>query len=73
MLQVCSQGGDFKDDGHFGEGQVFDPQIGLALKSMHENVGAPWTVESLAAACGMSRSALLRSSRIWSARRRWSI
>jgi AraC-like DNA-binding protein len=57
MLQVCSQGGDFKDDGHFGEGQVFHPQIGLALKSMHENAGAPWTVESLAAACGMSRSA----------------
>ncbi len=36
---------------------VFDPQIGLALKSMHENVAQPWTVESLAAACGMSRSA----------------
>jgi AraC-like DNA-binding protein len=36
---------------------VFDPQIGLALKSMHDNVAAPWTVESLAAACGMSRSA----------------
>ena len=36
---------------------VFDPQIGLALKSMHENVAAPWTVETLAAACGMSRSA----------------
>jgi AraC-like DNA-binding protein len=30
---------------------------GLALKSMHENVAAPWTVESLAAACGISRSA----------------
>ena len=24
---------------------------------MHEEVGAPWTVETLAAACGMSRSA----------------
>jgi AraC-like DNA-binding protein len=36
---------------------VFDPQIGLALKSLHENVAPPWTVESLAAACGMSRSA----------------
>lgn len=36
---------------------VFDPQIGLALKSMHENVAAPWRVETLAAACGMSRSA----------------
>src|SRR3984957_14451528 len=36
---------------------IFDPQIGVALKSMHENVEEPWTVESLAAACGMSRSA----------------
>jgi len=36
---------------------IFDPQIGSALKSMHEKVEHPWTVESLAAACGMSRSA----------------
>jgi transcriptional regulator GlxA family with amidase domain len=36
---------------------IFDPQIGVALKSMHEKVDQPWTVESLAAACGMSRSA----------------
>ncbi len=36
---------------------IFDPQIGAALKAMHENVEEPWTVESLAAACGMSRSA----------------
>lgn len=36
---------------------VFDPQVGVALKSMHEKVEDPWTVESLAAACGMSRSA----------------
>jgi transcriptional regulator GlxA family with amidase domain len=36
---------------------IFDPQIGVALKSMHERVEHPWTVESLAAACGMSRSA----------------
>jgi AraC-like DNA-binding protein len=35
----------------------FDPHIGVALKSMHEKVGAPWTVETLAVACGMSRSA----------------
>jgi len=37
---------------------IFDPQIGVALKSMHENVEEPWTVESLAADCGMSRSAV---------------
>lgn len=36
---------------------VFDPQIGVAMKSMHDDVEKPWTVESLAAACGMSRSA----------------
>jgi AraC-like DNA-binding protein len=36
---------------------IFDPQMGVALKSMHEKVDAPWTVETLAAACGMSRSA----------------
>lgn len=36
---------------------IFDPQIGKALKAVHEDVKAPWTVESLAAAAGMSRSA----------------
>jgi AraC-like DNA-binding protein len=36
---------------------IFDRQIGVALKSMHEKVEHPWTVESLATICGMSRSA----------------
>jgi AraC-like DNA-binding protein len=36
---------------------IFDPQIGAALKSIHENVNSPWTVESLADSAGMSRSA----------------
>jgi len=36
---------------------IFDPQISSALRSMHEKVEHPWTVESLAAVCGMSRSA----------------
>jgi AraC-like DNA-binding protein len=36
---------------------IFDPQIGVALKSMHEKVEHRWTVESLAAVSGMSRSA----------------
>lgn len=36
---------------------IFDPQIGAALKAIHENVNHPWTVESLAEAAGMSRSA----------------
>ena len=36
---------------------VFDPQIGTALGAIHGSVNTPWTVESLAAAAGMSRSA----------------
>jgi len=36
---------------------IFDPQIGTALNAVHDNVDRPWTVESLAAAAGMSRSA----------------
>jgi AraC-like DNA-binding protein len=36
---------------------VFDPQIGTALNAVHDRVNTPWTVESLAAAAGMSRSA----------------
>src|SRR5882724_12661629 len=36
---------------------VFDPQIGAALKSLHEKLEHHWTVESLAAVSGMSRSA----------------
>ena len=36
---------------------IFDPQIGAALTSIHNNVNSPWTVESLAVAAGMSRSA----------------
>jgi AraC-like DNA-binding protein len=45
---------------------IVDPQFGVALKSMHEKVDALWTVETLAAACGMSRSALHCVSRNWS-------
>ena len=36
---------------------VFDPQIGTALTAFHDRVGAPWTVESLSEAAGVSRSA----------------
>src|SRR5579863_8711523 len=36
---------------------VFDPPIGTALTAFHDRVGAPWTVESLSEAAGMSRSA----------------
>lgn len=36
---------------------IFDPQIGTALRAIHNSVHSPWTVESLAEAAGMSRSA----------------
>jgi AraC-like DNA-binding protein len=36
---------------------IFDPRIGIVLKAMHERIENPWTVETLAAAAGMSRSA----------------
>lgn len=36
---------------------VFDPQMGSALSAIHGRVNSPWTVESLAEAAGMSRSA----------------
>jgi AraC-like DNA-binding protein len=36
---------------------VFDPQIGSALTAFHDRIGAPWTVESLSEAAGVSRSA----------------
>jgi AraC-like DNA-binding protein len=40
-----------------GSGRFSIPKIGAALKAIHENVNHPWTVESLAEAAGMSRSA----------------
>ena len=36
---------------------IFDPQMGVALSAVHESVNTPWTVESMAEAAGMSRSA----------------
>lgn len=33
-----------------------DRRIGAALRLLHKDVGANWTVDALAAACGMSRS-----------------
>ena len=36
---------------------IFDPKIGAALKAIHERVENPWTVEALASAAVMSRSA----------------
>jgi AraC-like DNA-binding protein len=36
---------------------IFDPQMGTALRAIHDSVNKPWTVGSLAEAAGMSRSA----------------
>jgi AraC-like DNA-binding protein len=36
---------------------IFDSQMGTALSAIHDSVKTPWTVESLAIAAGMSRSA----------------
>jgi AraC-like DNA-binding protein len=36
---------------------VFDPQLGTALSAIRESLHTPWTVETLAEAAGMSRSA----------------
>lgn len=36
---------------------IFDPQMGTVLRAVHDGVDTPWTVESMAAAAGMSRSA----------------
>ena len=36
---------------------LVDPQIGAALRTIHAETGAPWTVAKLAAGVGMSRSA----------------
>ena len=36
---------------------IFDPQMGTALSAIHDRVNTRWTVESLADAAGMSRSA----------------
>jgi AraC-like DNA-binding protein len=36
---------------------IFDPQVGAALSAVHDSVGTPWTVESLAGTAIMSRSA----------------
>lgn len=36
---------------------ALDPQIGLALSAIHRDPGHDWTVEELARACNLSRSA----------------
>jgi len=40
-----------------------DPLVGSALRLLQDNPAMPWTVASLAAACGVSRAALARRFR----------
>ena len=54
-LRAHIASGSERDKGWLCE--IFDPQIGIALAAIHDRVNTPWTVESLAATAGMSRSA----------------
>src|ERR1700723_3211954 len=50
-----ASGGEWRNKGWLRA--IFDPQMGTALSAIHDSVNTPWTVESLAEAAGMSRSA----------------
>jgi len=52
---------------------IFDPQMGTALSAIHDSVDTPWTVESLAEAAGMSRSAFAAVLRSCSDKRHWNM
>ena len=55
LRAYIASGVEWRDKGWLGA--IFDPQIGPALTAIHNSVNTPWTVESLAEAAGMSRSA----------------
>jgi AraC-like DNA-binding protein len=55
VLRAHIASGSERDKGWLGA--IFDPQIGTALSAVHNSVDSPWTVESIATAAGMSRSA----------------
>lgn len=44
-------------------GAVADPRLGAALNAVHGDIARPWTVEDLAQAAGMSRSAFAAAFR----------
>ncbi|NNG97678.1 AraC family transcriptional regulator [Gordonia araii] len=53
------------DEGNVGGGAAWvrayrDPEVGRALRLLHNNVARPWTVDSLAKEVGLSRAALAR-------------
>jgi AraC-like DNA-binding protein len=54
ILRAWAAGADAEPNWLAG---AFDPQIGLALSAIHRDPGHDWTVEELARACSLSRSA----------------
>ncbi len=54
ILRVSAAGTDAEPNWLAG---ALDPQIGLALSAIHRDTGHDWTVEELARACSLSRSA----------------
>jgi AraC-like DNA-binding protein len=54
VLRVWAAGADAEPNWLAG---ALDPQIGLALTAIHRDPGHDWTVEKLAKACSLSRSA----------------
>jgi AraC-like DNA-binding protein len=54
VLRAWAAGPDIEPNWLAG---AFDPQIGLALSAIHRDHGHDWTVEELARACNLSRSA----------------
>jgi transcriptional regulator GlxA family with amidase domain len=47
--------------------------MGTALSAMHDTVNTPWTVESLAEAAGMSRSAFAALFKSYSDKHHWNM
>ncbi|WP_353962350.1 MULTISPECIES: AraC family transcriptional regulator [unclassified Streptomyces] len=54
ILRAWAAGSDAEPNWLAG---AFDPQISLALSAIHRDIGHDWTVDELARACNLSRSA----------------
>jgi AraC-like DNA-binding protein len=57
LLQILRTRATPSECAEHGLTALADPAIGASLRSMHGRIDHPWTVESLARAVGMSRSA----------------
>jgi AraC-like DNA-binding protein len=53
-LRALSDDGDRRQTGWLGA--LSDPRLGRALRAIHSDIAAPWTVAALAAVAGMSRA-----------------